>query len=504
MVIKSQRDYMPLFLEKVVSGNYLVPKFQRDFVWTTKQIVDLFDSIIKGFPIGSIIMWKPDGEEFSTIDEVGGIIVNPASSDISYILDGRQRITAMMTVLYKDGILSDRYYIDLEEMSIVRQFRGEVPPHYLKLSDAFDSWYIVEYIEKIKGILPSEIVRAYSEKAKKVNKNLLSYEVGYITVYGGKIDDAVEIFSRLNSKGIDISADYMIQALTYNCQSGFLFSDKIKEIIESLASYRFDSISRDTILKCIYNYTGKPFIDCKTEDIIQMSDLPTVVESVKQDIVSAVDFLSKYCGVKEVQLLPYVYQLVMLSMFFKENKKLTEEHVKDLKQWFFYTSYTSYFTNTSLANIRKDIEIFGAYSKGLVATPMMYTKSHYILDGFPEYMRLGAVRSCSLLLTTIIPRLTQKDNYKKIGFFIPQGLPRERKVGNAICYINDKQKRALQDLFGRRKSWDNSYEKYFLNIECMRTYFKNDFKTFESIRKALINDVEKSIVARDVRNVTLL
>lgn len=504
MIIKSQRDYMPLFLEKVASGNYLVPKFQRDFVWTTKQIVDLFDSIIKGFPIGSIIMWKPEGEEFATIDEVGGIKITPASSEMSYILDGRQRITAMMTVLYKDGDLSDRFYIDLEEMSIVRQFRGEVPPHYLKLSDAFDSWYIVEYIEKIKGVLPSEIVRAYSEKAKKVNKNLLSYEVGYITVYGGKIDDAVEIFSRLNSKGIDISADYMIQALTYNYQSGFLFSDKIKEIIDSLTPYHFDSISRDTILKCIYNYTGKPFIDCKTEDIIQMQDLSAVVESVKEDIVSAVDFLNRHCGVKDIQLLPYIYQLVMLSMFFKENKKLTEEHVKDLKQWFFYTSYTSYFTNTSLANIRKDIEFFGGYCKGLVAKPMTYEKIHYMLDGFPDYLRLGAVRSCCLLLTTIIPRLIQKDLYKKIGFFIPQGVARERKVGNAICFVNEKQKRELRTLFERRCLWDKSYEKYFLNAECMRAYFKNDFKNFESIRRTLINDAEKDIVAREVLNVKLL
>lgn len=504
MVIKSQRDYMPLFLEKVASGNYLVPKFQRDFVWTTKQIIDLFDSIIKGFPIGSVIMWKPESEEFATIDEVGGIKINPASTDISYILDGRQRITTMMTVLYKDGDLSDRYYIDLEEMSIVRPFRGEVPPHYLKLSDAFDSWYIVEYIERIKGVLEPEIVRGYSEKAKKVNKNLLSYEVGYITVYGGKIDDAVEIFSRLNSKGIDISADYMIQALTYNYQSGFLFSDNIKEIIESLTTYRFDSISRDTILKCIYNYTDKPFIDCKTEDIIQMQDLPVIVESVKMDIISAVDFLNRHCGVKEIQLLPYIYQLVMLSMFFKENRKLTEKQVLDLKQWFFYTSYTSYFTNTSLANIRKDIELFRDYSKGLVATPMTYKMSHYILDGFPDYLRLGAVRSCCLLLTTIIPRLTQKDHYKKTGFYIPQGLPRERKVGNAICFINEKQKRELRNLFEKRVLWDNSYEKFFLNIECMRAYFNNDYKNFESIRKTLINDAEKDIVARDVRHVMLL
>lgn len=56
MNIRTQRDLMPLFLDSVINGEYLIPKFQRDFIWTPKQIIDLFDSILKGFPIGSIIM----------------------------------------------------------------------------------------------------------------------------------------------------------------------------------------------------------------------------------------------------------------------------------------------------------------------------------------------------------------------------------------------------------------------------------------------------------------
>lgn len=504
MVIKSQRDYMPLFLEKVASGNYLVPKFQRDFVWSTKQIVDLFDSIIKGFPIGSIIMWKPDGEEFDTIKNVGGIRVKPAESEVSYILDGRQRITAMMSVLYKEGDYTDGYYIDLEDYTIVRQGRGSVPPSYLKLSDAFDSWYIVEYIENIKRELEPEIVRKYSEKAKKINKQLLSYEIGYITVYGGKIDEAVEIFSRLNSKGIDITADYMIQALTYNHKSGFLFSDKIVDVIDALSPYHFDNISRDTILKCIYNYTKKPFIDCKTEDIIQMKNLPTVVESVKKDIIDTVRFLSEQCEVRDFHLLPYTYQFVMLAMFFKDNKVFTEDTINTLKQWFFYTSYSGYFTNTSLANIRKDIELFRDFCRGKLQNPMKGRQEIAIIDQFPEYLRLGAVRSCSLVLSTILPRLTQKGNYKRLGFYIPTGLSRERKVGNAICYINEKQKRQLRDLFVGRTSWDKSFERFYLTENLMDIYFRGDFKAFERQRKNLIREAEKYSVSTLVDNVKIV
>lgn len=483
MVIKSQRDYMPLFLEKIASGNYLVPRFQRDFVWSTKQIIDLFDSILKGFPIGSIIMWKPSEERFDTIDVVGGISISSSQSDMSYILDGRQRVTAMMSVLYKEGDLSDGYYIDLEDYSIVRRTRGEIPASFIKLSDAFDSWYVVEYIERIKNNLGSDKVRQYTESVKKINKTLLSYEIGYITVYGGKIDDAVEIFSRLNSKGIDISADYMIQALTYNDKTGFLFSDKIREIIDQLVPYNFDAISRDTILKCIYNYTSKPFIDAKTEDIINMKNLPKVVESVKEDLISTVKFLYTNCGVKDIVLLPYIYQLVMLAMFFKENKEPSERQKNQLRQWFLYTSYTSYFTNTSLANIRQDIQLFKKYSKGQVESPMTLNVERYLIDQFPDYLRLSAVRACSLILTTLLPPLLKDVKYKKMGFFIPSGLPKERRPGNAICYVNDNQRNNLKKLFLKKIKWDPTFEKFFLDEGCMKAYFCGDYKTFVRLRK---------------------
>lgn len=504
MVIKSQRDYMPLFLEKVASGNYLVPKFQRDFVWTSTQIVDLFDSILKGFPIGSIIMWRPENERFDTINDIGGVYVKDSSLELSYILDGRQRITSMMSVLYKEGSLSDSYYVDLEDFSIIRRSRGEIPPNFLKLSDAFDSWYVVEYIERIKNILDIDKVKQYTENAKRVNKTLLSYEIGYITVYGGKIDDAVEIFSRLNSKGVDISADYMIQALTYDYKTGFLFSDKIKEIIDSLVPYHFNDISRDTILKCIFNYTSKPFIDAKTEDIIEMKDLPKVVDLVKSDLVKTVKFLSNYCGVKDIALLPYTYQLVMLAMFFKENNNPVDLQKKDLKQWFYYTSYSNYFTNTSLANIRQDILQFQRYSKGLSTNPMRSNNRNFLIDIFPDYLRLSSVRSCSLILTTILPPLVKNDSYKKIDFFIPIGISKERKPGNAICYVNDKQRNELRDLFNKRTVWKLSFEKYFLNEQCMEAYHKGDYVSFVRLRRNMIQEAEKDNVSKIEKGITMV
>lgn len=65
---------------------------------------------------------------------------------------------------------------------------------------------------------------------------------------------------------------------------------------------------------------AKSFIDARTEDIILLDNLPDVMNEVKRSVVSAVKFLYEECRVVDVKLLPYTYQLIMLALFFKENK----------------------------------------------------------------------------------------------------------------------------------------------------------------------------------------
>src|SRR4051794_12443396 len=43
---------------RIVSGDILLPKFQRDFVWERPQILTLLDSVARGYPIGSVLLWQ--------------------------------------------------------------------------------------------------------------------------------------------------------------------------------------------------------------------------------------------------------------------------------------------------------------------------------------------------------------------------------------------------------------------------------------------------------------
>ena len=47
-------------IDRITSGDIRIPAFQRDFVWEPEQVAFLLDSIYKGFPIGTVILWKTD------------------------------------------------------------------------------------------------------------------------------------------------------------------------------------------------------------------------------------------------------------------------------------------------------------------------------------------------------------------------------------------------------------------------------------------------------------
>lgn len=503
MNIRAQRDLMPLFLEAVVNGHYVVPKFQRDFIWGSKQIIDLFDSILKGFPIGSIIMWNPGDEQFPVFDNICGVPIKTENTSQYYILDGRQRLSSLISVLMREGENSKAYFVDMNDMTVIRSTRHINGPELLLLSDAYDSISVVDYIERIKNdptVTPEQVV-LYSENAKMVNKKLLSYEIGYITVLGGRIDDAVEIFSRLNSKGTDIAADYMIQALTYDSNTEFLFSRAISDIQQSLGKYNFSQISRDVILRCIFNYTDKPFFDAKSEDIIKMKDLPIVMENVKRDLLCAVRLLHDDCNVLDYKQLPYTYQVILLAMFFKYNQSASMMQKMELKKWFYYTSYANYFTNTSLTNIRKDIALFRNYCKGTALAPIEY--SLLTLSALPKNLSLGAVRNCCITFSTINERLVEEKNKSTIKYYTPMAFKGKREFLCSIPYSNSNQLKKLKELFAKKSYCDEEYAKFFLNSTIMEAYFKGQLERFEELREKWIRGEEFDRVSRVVNYLTM-
>ena len=95
---------------------YLMPAIQREFVWSTGQIIRLFDSLMRGYPVGSFLLWdvKPETAQSYTFYEFltnyherdnpyAGKATVPSGSGTTAVLDGQQRLTSLNIAL-PDGI----------------------------------------------------------------------------------------------------------------------------------------------------------------------------------------------------------------------------------------------------------------------------------------------------------------------------------------------------------------------------------------------------------------
>ena len=95
-------------IKKIDNNEYVLPALQREFVWKPEQIERLFDSIMKGYPIGSFLFWNVQNEninkyefynilkEYHQRDARHNTKINISHKDsVTAILDGQQRITSI-------------------------------------------------------------------------------------------------------------------------------------------------------------------------------------------------------------------------------------------------------------------------------------------------------------------------------------------------------------------------------------------------------------------------
>jgi len=86
-------------------GLYLIPQFQRNFVWKKNDIIDLGDSIIRGYPISSLLLMPENGslkvkshnliKDESFLFHENRIMTDNETDTKLYILDGQQRMTSI-------------------------------------------------------------------------------------------------------------------------------------------------------------------------------------------------------------------------------------------------------------------------------------------------------------------------------------------------------------------------------------------------------------------------
>jgi hypothetical protein len=275
-------------------------------------------------------------------------------------------------------------------------------------------------------------VKTLIERFEEMSLIIQKYEISKINIFGGTVSDAIDIFQRLNSMGAPITTDWVVSARAFGKDSNFRLSEEIDNLLElKLSNYNFDGIKRMVLLQCITNSFDGIYFDQyskgshkKLENLVDREDFIEVTRETFISIEKAVKFLFEYCFVLDSKLLPYPNQLIFITDFFNKVKNPTDEQLEKLKDWFWVTTYSNYFTIYNLSKQRKAYEHFQKFILGTSETPLYFDRQNEVFEPveFPTKLDMGSVRAKALALFM----LSYQNYHKKLNSDIVDGYKRLR------------------------------------------------------------------------------
>lgn len=241
-------------LENIKSGKYVMPAFQRQFVWSMGQIEKLWDSILLDYPIATFLFWKVDDSNvtwdtyfcnfltsitFDSRKQADSVNYELTSIDVKItntaILDGQQRLTSLYLSLLGDASIRPKHARAKNGAKILTKLLIELNKNKLTIDEEeYNSMkYDVKFSEKVARLSPTqfEIKNILESKfqdeatrpkaiedaianvpndSKQYARDILNalYRkifierlISYTEIADMKQDDALEMFVRFNSGG---------------------------------------------------------------------------------------------------------------------------------------------------------------------------------------------------------------------------------------------------------------------------------------------------------------
>ena len=215
--------FLGKLVERIAAGKIRVPRFQRAFVWKQTDLHALLDSVLRGFPIGSILVWDTE-ETIETTGRVGPVEVDPRPAGlVGYLLDGQQRVSTLVgTLRLPDDAESivDQVdwcvYCDLDNQEFLRAPAGGVEPQHFPVRSLLNTAGFFTACRRIEQEVDNRnLAQRWLDEADRLASAFRDYQLPLIHIREADLDSAVTVFARLNRTGRKMTADEMVSALTY-------------------------------------------------------------------------------------------------------------------------------------------------------------------------------------------------------------------------------------------------------------------------------------------------
>lgn len=348
-------------------GYIKVPKFQRNFVWSVDKTAELLDSILKGYPIGTFILWETN-ERLRGIKNIGNLKCDtiPDGIKVQYVLDGQQRITSLCAAFLGEKIQKEgekkitnyaNIYVNLDED--VENNEDQIV--ISKKPEENDSITLHKVLNFEYNLL--EIKERYTdEQFKKIHRystTFSTYDFSTIVLRQEDIYSAIEVFTRINTGGQTLTLFEIMSAKTYDEKQKFDMEDKFQKLLKQLEEKKYGAISSSVILSVISLILSKN-TECTRKVILQL-DKQEIID-IWDDVISAlqesIDYFRSVYRIPISAILPYDSLLVPFAYFFyySQKEKPKGVQIKFLEEFFWRASLSSRYSSSTEAKLAQDIK----------------------------------------------------------------------------------------------------------------------------------------------------
>ncbi|GAA9751786.1 DUF262 domain-containing protein [Helicobacter pylori] len=453
---------------------YFLPDIQREYVWLKKadekKIEQLFDSILRGYPIGSFLFWKLQKEDIAKSDEQDENKLNfqlyqfitnyderkphnekirieqITRDDLSIVLDGQQRLTSLYIGLKGTRTLRRKYakknnpndyeekrlYLNLKhqpnmdnpEDNYQFEFHAKAPTN-----DKNHFWFKVgDILELENGVLNYAQEHGLKGNALDLLEKLkdafhTKQLISFFEEKEKNLNKVLNIFIRVNSGGVKLSySDLLMSILTASFSSDI--RKKMNELVDALKDKGFPNVEQDQVLKTCLLLIGKDTtFELKNFNKNNVKEIEENWEKITKSIYDAAKLLETFGYAK---YLGSAYILSTLAYFYFLKQKMDKNDEEQALKFVRNAQITSYFTpstDTKLSTINhsiKEARAFEAFNHNLAkhqTCPLKITND--VIEGvvfFDRYSRVFPV------LQILYPNL----NYKTTTFHIDHIYPKSK------------------------------------------------------------------------------
>ncbi len=365
-------DRVDELARRVLSGDVLLPKFQREFVWGRSQVLNLLDSVYRNYPIGSVLLWQ-SRQELRSENYIADLEIRLPKPDypVNYLLDGQQRLSTICGAIYWNGSNPESIWnvaFDLKKQEFIHlQSLDDPPLHVIRMNKLSDPSIFFQHVS-ILDSSSSPDKETIKLTATALFNRFKDYKIAVVTLGDMKIEDVAPIFERINSTGTRLTIVDLMRAATWS--QDFDLIDTIDGILETLNEKDFGGIDRKAVLRNLSAAAGGGF-SVESIDNLRNHDsetLKSAASETEEAYKKSVDFFMTEINIPSDSVIPYQNQIVVLTEIFRLLPRPTAEQFSEIKKWFWRTTLSGYFAGWNTGNMSTDLRTVQAFGKGDIKT----------------------------------------------------------------------------------------------------------------------------------------